>query len=454
MLFVGAIPRPFAEQALRVFDLQGSTEVFVCCSGSFRFEQGLMARSPDAVVHSNDVSLLSCAIGSLATGEPLAYHFKNDLEFLEEAVCGGSPLERLAALSLAVRMSHFHGASDHARRHREHFRVNVGYYLGLSKDRVAKYMETIRVRHFFAGDFRDHAAQAVQKGATLFAWPPTYRGGYERLYKFVDQNTEWSPPSYRVFDPKDLEGWVSTLRELGARFAVCADQRLEGLRPVGMYSAGRSKPLYLYASSGRNPSLRKRPETSDAIRYEPCDPCKLTETSRVTVALADNRVMNALKDKYLLAGLVHVTGQMGFVVFLDGALAGGYLYSDLRSLSGFRDPRLQRNTGIYLLSDFAVSRKRRLSKLVCMLASGQESVDVYDRRRLQRTVALVTTAFTERPVSMKYRGVFDLLTRRPGVLNYISEVRRADNQAIYREWWRRYALHPDRPATGSLAAES
>ena len=45
-----------------------------------------------------------------------------------------------------------------------------------------------------------------------------------------------------------------------------------------------------------------------------------------------------------------------------------------------------------------------------------------------------TTAFTDKPVSMKYRGVFDLAGRKPGKLNYVGAAGRW-SLAEGLQWW-------------------
>jgi len=67
-----------------------------------------------------------------------------------------------------------------------------------------------------------------------------------------------------------------------------------------------------------------------------------------------------------------------------------------------------------LLSDFPVdtSDYKRLSKLVLYAALSRESQDIIQSTLGRKTISLSTTAFSNNPVSMKYRGVFDLLYRR------------------------------------------
>ena len=101
-MFVGGTPRPVIAQALSVVDLSNADDVFVCCSGAFRLEQALVKARPEIRIHSNDATLLSCALGGLAIGSPLEFRFTERLAFLEAVLQGKGPVDRLAALGVAV----------------------------------------------------------------------------------------------------------------------------------------------------------------------------------------------------------------------------------------------------------------------------------------------------------------------------------------------------------------
>ena len=124
--------------------------------------------------------------------------------------------------------------------------------------------------------------------------------------------------------------------------------------------------------------------------------------------------MNFLKDVYLAKGITHTSGIANFLVLLDGQLAGGFIYA--RSKFGGDD--------LYLLSDFTLAAKSRVSKLIAMLATSEPIIRRMEVKLVQRINAVYTTAFTKKPVSMKYRGIFDLVGRKPGMLNYASQIRR------------------------------
>jgi hypothetical protein len=433
-VFTGAIPKPCIEQAFKIVPLSHGDTVFVCCSGSFRLEQAVMATGLGCPVHSNDVSLLSVMLGRHLTGAPVEFRFKGRLEPLEDALPDGGSVSRLGAIGVALELAKYKGNSEHARAHFGHLMARADEYVTKARDKVAKYCERVRVTSFFAGDFRDHAERAIARGAVLFAWPPTYRGGYERLYKFLHDNVEWHEPSYRLFDPKDLDAWIRELDRSGIRYCVCADHALEGRKARAVYESGRNKPVFLYASDSHGSSVRRNAHSVAPIGYRLVDPAALRESAKIRLVKVPAPVMNFIKDRFLKPGLVHSDGMMRFVVLIDGKLAGGFIYA--RDSSGTID-------WVYLLCDFSVAPKsvsdRKLSKLIAMLATGREAIGHWNRARMQRTTHVFTTAFTDQPASMKYRGIFKLHSKKPGVLNYSSDVRDLDNDAIYRDWFKRYA---------------
>lgn len=449
MLFVGAIPREVVTQAFACVDMTSVKHAYVCCSGSYRYEQAISKTFPDIQIHSNDVSLLSTAIGRLAAKDPVDFHFARELEFLEQALGNGpTPLDRVAALAVAVRMCHFRGHNAHVQAHRDHYVANAKAYIEKARAKVADYVNALRVVDFYSGDFRDHAERARETGGTVFAWPPLFRGDYERFYRLIHNNVDWKQPEYRVFNPKELPDWLTHLRDTSVPYCVCSDKDLsaQGHKPVALFAAGRSKRIYLYSNIAKASSLIRRTSDAEPFRYSPLDPWKMTATSKVVIREAPHQAMNYIKDKYQAAGLVHTDGDMRCLVFVDDMLAGGFVYARMNAKSHFSDPRIGHLRSIYLLSDFSTTRERKVSKLIAMLASGQETARVFDRRKIQRTESIVTTAFSERPVSMKYRGIYELHSRKDAKtgshasfqLNYITPVRRMNNDEIYADWWRRF----------------
>ena len=97
-MFVGATPNPVLEQITRIVPFESWRQVFVGCSGSFRFERALKVQRPEIVLHSNDVSLLSYGVGALAIKAAFPLTFTACLAFIEKRVAAGDFRRRMAAV--------------------------------------------------------------------------------------------------------------------------------------------------------------------------------------------------------------------------------------------------------------------------------------------------------------------------------------------------------------------
>jgi hypothetical protein len=444
-MFVGAVPMTVVNQLLGAVDCTTWPEIFVCCSGSFRVDRALKAKYPDKIVRSNDVSLVSCAAGALLTGSTIDMTFKGRLAFMEEV--GLADFEdRLAAVIVALGLSQFAGDNDFARGHFEHCRTHFPTYLAKAREKVLALRSGVLLDDFFAGDFRDHAQRAMVKGAGICGFMPTYKGGYERMYRFLDTNIDWQPPSFRTWDPKDMPEWLAEVHRAGVPYFIYSDQELRGFKPTTEFRSTTNKPVYGYMNEGRS-SFRRSVNRSESFAYEKVDPATLGPNTDVQLVPATSAQMTFLRNAYLAKGIAHSTGVANYLVMLDGKLAGGFIYARAKYAPG---------EYIYLLSDFCIVHERRLAKLVAMLAASHETVDAWCKRTVTRPTRLCTTAFTDKPVSMKYRGIYELTGRKEGFLNYECEIgnRERTAKAIYLEWLGRFGQAGDahRAAPAARAA--
>jgi hypothetical protein len=422
------LPREVLEQATRALDIRSWRDVHVCGSGVLRVEKALAGRYPDLRLHANDASLLGCALGWLAAQHPVDIHFTGHLACLEALVSQGDSRDRVAALLVSRAMARYAAGNAFAQSHFAHYEKHLSAYLDEARRDLDDYLEGLHLASFTAGDFRVHARRACDRPAAVVAWLPTVKtsGGHER---FLRANVVWHTPPAEPFEAEELPAWIATVAASGVPYWVATDTRLDGVQPSFAFIHGRNKPVYSYTSCAAS-SLRRRDATSKPFRYRPVDPAKLSAQTKVELVRVDSAHINFLKDKYLAPGLFHSSGDMNVLVHLDGALAGGFILSR-SSLGDVHE--------IYVRSDFSIVRQGRLAKLIAMLTTSREAVRAFDRRYFQRTEHLTTTAFTDRPVSMKYRGLFELQARKPGLLQYQSHVREHSPAEIYAEWWRRFA---------------
>ena len=436
VMFQGVVPKECIAQILRVSEVDKWGRVYNCCSGTFRFEQITLATFPGVEMHSNDVSLYSSAIAGYVLGKPIDYEFHGALDFVNEFDFR-EPDQRLAALAVAFNLGRFAGGKANAYKtsHKQHLMANFGGYVERTLEKVRKLPGMIPIKSYSPRDWLLHMEEAIDRKAAVFSYPPFFKNGYEKMFEFLAENIKWEAPQYQIFDPKNLRGIIERVRQAGAPYCILSDQIYEDLKPELEFISGRGKPHFCYVSTGKSSYLQLVPRSAP-FRYKPIDLDKIKPDSVVTIGRADAAQMTFLKDVYLKKGIVHTPGMVNYLVRVDDMLVGGLIYTL---------PKFGEKASIYLLSDFAISQQGRLSKLVTRLACNGEILHDLGKRFVNRYREVKTTAFSDNPVSMKYRGIFELSKREEKnapegkfMLNYVgARIDETPQQAF--EWW--YGKH-------------
>jgi len=427
-MFIGSLPKKVIQQAISHIDLNNWRGVHVCCSGSFKIEQAIRSVNTTIPIHSNDVSLISSIVGYAKTGYEIVFNFKNDLDYLNKYLSTDAETQ-LALIAYAMQIGKYKSDNQYCNARRDFLEREIEAIIQSNKERAKKYLEQISISSFFCGDFIQHIEAAKDSGSGVMVFAPTYKGGYERLYKVINDNIDWADePSYEIYDPKQTHNIIERLYDENRNFIFFADQQYDDIKPTMVYE-GSNKPIFAYTNS-RKSSIRRDSSRAKAFKYTAIDTNLIGEKSKVTAVVATSEAMNFLKDIYLAKGIKHKNGMFNVLFYVDGMLAGGAIYS----LPQFGDKLRQ----IYILSDFSLSRRRKLSKLIAMLATSNQIIDYINKKYFINIERVLTTAFTKKPVSMKYRGIFRLDAKKDGFLNYSSEVRDKTLDEIYGEWFKKY----------------
>lgn len=90
---------------------------------------------------------------------------------------------------------------------------------------------------------------------------------------------------------------------------------------------------------------------------------------------------------------------------------------------------------LLLSADFVIdSEIKRLSKLVLYLLMSNEVQDIISHKLLYVYEGFQTAVYTDKPVSMKYRGAFELLRRDKGKLVYVGKFNGLSLKENYERW--------------------
>lgn len=443
--FTGSVPheaRAVIADALEKYRDLGADkpEVYVGCSGNYAIDKICAGRG--FKVHSNDVSLYSALIGFIATGKELWKPVLRD-ELLKSALFkyGDSPKESLAKVMFAM------ACGDYIAQKNDYERMMLERYLQKAADFMDSTLEkfektdmfAFHAEDFFYGDFRDSIERAGEKDL-IFAFPPTYKGGYEKLYKFVNEAFEYPQAEYGLFEPdKAAECFADFLSR--KQCMIYTDQRHEMLEEwlSGQIQLGGGKhEIFLYSS------FEKRPESAVFIgdlggredvprtallprEYVP------KETDKPFIRVVPSNDVLHYKRLFMSARVDYSKGEDLCLEFgLNGKAFG---WASFSTMLGTRQPGC-----IFEVSDFVMnSSVKHLSKLLIRLLLTDDARRVIMRRFFVSYRGIQTSVYTSKPVSMKYRGVFQLLERdeKAHKLTYVGYFGKKSMQEVYAEWWRK-----------------
>ena len=184
----------------------------------------------------------------------------------------------------------------------------------------------------------------------------------------------------------------------------------------------RSPTFYLRSSKPRPSQLVSTAQKTGTLMIPKLGPNEEIQGPLELITIGNDE-FNAERSHYLNAAIAPAGAQIVFGVVAGGRLIGCIAFTTQSSAASFAIP----SPTVYMLTDFAIAPTRysRLSKLVVAAAISRECRLLLERRCGRRFRSLVTTAFSDHPVSMKYRGVLKLLTRtetkgdaHPYKLNY------------------------------------
>lgn len=199
------------------------------------------------------------------------------------------------------------------------------------------------------------------------------------------------------------------------------NRRLDGhwaehLRGIAR-TTNRGVPVYVYSNSTARTVIAPRQVTErvPGKRLLPGD--ELQGPLRLAELTAGQ--FHALRSAYMNVNIRPAAAQIAVAVLAGDRLVG--VFAAIARPDLYVDPHRA-----YLLSDFPVapSDYPRLSKLILYAALSTEANVLLSRAGNARVLRVLTTAFSSNPVSMKYRGMFRLHSRKE--LDLDKESRAAD----------------------------
>lgn len=425
-MFIGSINSDVRALVSEISRKWQGLPVYVGCSGNFTVER-ILSKNGIKSIYGNDVSLYSCAIGNYLTGKSTAIDVADpDYEWLTDYF--QSDEDTIATLLVCSEYFKFVDKDlPYYRRIAKAYREQFDRMQKETVEVVKKALEGISLAGFCAGDVIDFIENAPQECVAI-SFPPTYKGGYEKLYTKFDEVFDWDKPEYELFDEGRFQDFHDAVMSK-KYWVIIKDREVEDLSSYLMgrvQTALRSKPVYLYSNTEASRRLTVPRQATEKVPFKRATG-ELNGELRI-VHLTRGQ-LNTLRSEYLAKGILPASADSSFGILVGEELIGAVAVSRSSYSGGWCDA--------YMMSDFCIrpSIYKRLSKLVLVAALSTEMQEIFEQALGIEIKTVGTTAFTQKSVSMKYRGLFEVYSRKEGALNYIAQAGRWSLKEGY-EWWK------------------
>jgi len=369
-------------------------------------------------LYSNDVSAYSCFLGWALVGKDVPLAVKHPIV---AEMHPKSPAEKWAAVCLAMHLLEWEGRDSAyhqmgLKRVVAHRREIYTHYKKEAKILAGR----LQISGFTAEDALDVAGRLGPDDLVITA-PPTYVGGYERLYKKLESAIDYPRPEYEVVDDE----WLGKLLARLNRAIVIRDRPVEGLRLVGKDARGGGRPTYCMVkgtgddNAGKTYCISRSPTKREALPHWGGRKLNLEDVRRDEVALmplgdaAAERLRWIWGHKAVFGASPRGGG--GIALVIRGRVAAFAVFAAVMPCkSGAAD-----GARIFMIVDMtAPGIFEKASRFWLEVLCTKEARQMLEETHMRTVGGIQTTVYTDKPVSMKYRGLFRKIEQKKGRLSY------------------------------------
>ncbi|NNF97966.1 MAG: hypothetical protein HKM93_01175 [Desulfobacteraceae bacterium] len=426
MSFIGAVAAS-VRKVLAHYAPAVKHPVLIIGAGNFTVPSVLRSGGYSGPISCCDVSMYTSVLGAYLTDQEPQIQEKTDCpEHLRGLLCTDTPLDTAATLSLIYDLREvWQLKNPYQERHFQQVKAHWTDLVDRTRAKLKAYKEHIDPMKYTPIDGFDFLSGRDPEH-TVFAFPPTYKKGYERLETLLRAVVQWDPPPYREMTDKSMDLY-ETIARFEAFFVVLEKDLAEAYailgQPVAVLPRGRGNHTYIIARQARPKIVIKQTIKSTGIGS--IWPADNTITGKETLTIAKLQLSQSIRlnELFLSSRIDYFSGGVGVSIgfFLDGRIIGKADFTP--SAHAWKLPEVRPQ--IYIMSDLVVaSNVKKLAKLILLGLLSRDVKETLDLKYIENFGYAVTTAFSRYPASMKYRGLFKLHTRKPApgghMLNYYA----------------------------------
>ena len=444
-MFFGTTPQIVSQYLFKELKRINPKRVFIPFAGNFVLEQVASMACPDAQIFSTDVSIYSRAIGfgvnDIDFRLELTDEMKNDFPFLIDKQ---KPIEKAAIIILFSEIAKTYLKRDKIQYYSNLYndaKTNIETYFNQVLGKLQKFKETSKF-NFFGIDACE-VLKDVQESDFVFYDPPVLLGDYEKMFDALNKCLVYDDVFYtQITDDLKCEQ-INEMHQKGATiyWRTNGENLIipDCMQQVFHYQYKYNAAYHIYSNTdsasfvGSFEPLKEVIKNIKIIGKEDV----ITEKSTIDIVLCPLNVGNHYRMLWVKKAQMTSAGWC-YLVFIDKKLIG----------------LLQLEAGVKFGSDYVVlysdpvspfSRYKRLSKLILYLCCTKEMLKTINDISMWEHMGFTTRVFTNAPVSMKYRGIFELTERKEdknsdykNTLIYHSKKHYETYQEALKEWLKKY----------------
>lgn len=324
--------------------------------------------------------------------------YKDKLAWLED-YNNPTPSRQLALALYAVKLQKYF-MSESARNSAvfEALKIKARESIEKTEEANERLMRLLTTCDFHVGTLEE----AIKNKKVIFFNFGRMEKKQKRAFKLISENSDLKL-DFSV-ESNDYYNLVESIPSDSYFYYFSNSPYLRNLHKIAMWnnSSGerRSAGRFLYCNK---PTAQNNASTSySSYRIEcneivPPDDLEITDASKLIIERVNPPLLHCLQKKYIKKVDQYSVCQFAFVVKYDKYTLGGF---------GFTLPQ-HKGYDLFQLTDFCTNNAiPRLSKLIlyCIQSVG---VQRYLSRRMRKLCEkVISCAYTHKPVSMKYRGVY------------------------------------------------
>jgi hypothetical protein len=413
-MFRGSLPSDAQKIFYEIVREWDCTDIFVGCSGNFTVER-VIDSLKKFNLHGNDVTLYTTVLGNYFAGKDTDFWLNEIHEekygWLKEYM--NDPAGKVATILLSTNFAQGVGKEQiYYERIRKANEKQFPQIHAQTKEKIENL--SLRLEDYYCGDVVPYL-NSVPHDQGVISFPP-FEGAakaFARDFAKLEELFSWNPPEYEFIEEQGLYDLFEKFKEhkhwmfgSNMRLREEYDPYLRGMAKT----TNRGVPIYIYSGNGKTRVATPR-QTTEIVNIPRLTPGEdIGEDIRLLPLTHDQ--FSALRSQYMNHNIRPGQAQLPMGVIVDNKLIGVFALSSPSATANW-DSKIE-GPHIYMLSDFPVapSDYKRLSKLVLYAALSKESQRQAEKMTKRRARALITTAFSKNPVSMKYRGIFDVMNRK------------------------------------------